>query len=192
MTMTKTKRTVIYARVSTLDQTPENQLIALREYVSINPQLELVDVYEDRVSGAKDSRPELNRLMEDARKKKFDHVVFWKVDRLGRNAIHTQTVANEWKKLGISFTITTLGIDTSTPAGTFLFGIMAQFAEMERNLIIERTNLGLNRVKKNLDTKGYHTTNEGRKIKKLGRPKGSKDKKKRRKSGYYRRWAGKV
>jgi len=180
---------VIYVRVSTLDQHPENQLVVLKEYVDRRNDMKLVDVYEDKVSGAKESRPALDRLMKDARKKKFDHVVFWKVDRLGRNAIHTQTVVQEWKKLGISFTITTLDIDTSTPSGEFMFGLMAQYAQMERALIVERTNAGLNRVKRNIEKKGYHKTDSGKKIKKLGRPKGSKDKKKRRKSGYYQRWS---
>jgi len=189
MMVDKRKKTAIYVRVSTLDQHPENQLLELEEYVNLQPDLELWDIYEDKTSGAKESRPALNRLMNDARKRKFQHVVFWKVDRLGRNAIHTQTVVNEWKKLGITFTITTLNIDTKTPAGEFIFALFAQFAQMERALIVERVNAGLNRVKKNIEDKGYHVTDEGKKIKKLGRPKGSKDKKKRRKSGYYQRWA---
>ena len=79
-------KTVIYARVSTLDQHPENQIIDLKDYVKRN-DLELVEIYEDKTSGAKESRPELDRMMKDARQKKFKHVVFWKVDRLGRNSV---------------------------------------------------------------------------------------------------------
>jgi DNA invertase Pin-like site-specific DNA recombinase len=185
--------TAIYVRVSTLDQHPENQLIELRRYVENNKELELVGEYEDKSSGAKESRPGLDRLMKDARQKKFKHVVFWKVDRLGRNALHIQTIVKEWKRLGITFTITTLGIDTTTPTGDFIFGIFAQFAQMERALIIERTNLGLGRVKKNIDKNGFHITDEGKKITKLGRPIGKKDNpsKPRRKSGYYNRWVNK-
>lgn len=183
-----TMKTVIYARVSTMDQHPENQIVELKEYVSNQPRLHLVDVYEDKVSGAKESRPALDRLMQDARAHKFEHVIFWKVDRLGRNAIHTQTVISEWKKLGISFTITTLGIDTNTPTGEFIFGIFAQFAQMERALFVERVNLGVKRVRKNLKDKGEHETRSGSVITKMGRPKGSKDKDVRRKSGYYMRW----
>jgi len=182
-------KVAIYARVSTIDQHPENQINELNEFVANRNDWELVDEYIDKTSGAKDSRPELDRLMKDARLKKFNHVIFWKVDRLGRNAIHTQTVANEWKKLGISFTITTLGVDTSTPTGKFIFGIMAQFAEMERALTIERTKLAMKRIKKDIDDKGFHVTKDGKKIKKLGRPKGSKDRKQRRKSGYHKRWS---
>jgi len=183
-------KAAIYLRVSTLDQYPENQLLELKEYILRN-NMELYKIYEDRTSGAKESRPALNRLMEDARKGMFKHVVFWKIDRLGRNAIHTQTVVSEWRKMGITFTITTNDIDTSKPTGMFIFGIMAQYAQMERAMIIERTNAGLRRVRGNIEKNGYHITKDGKKIRKLGRPKGSKDKKLRRKSGYYERWAGK-
>lgn len=168
------KLVAIYARVSTLDQHPENQIISLKEYVDNRKDWELFKLYQDKVSGAKQSRPQLDQLMKDARQRKFDHVVFWKVDRLGRNAIHVQTIANEWKKLGIDFTITTLGIDTSTTSGRFIFGIMAQFAQMEREMTSERTKLAYQKAKK----QGKH----------WGRPKGSKDKKPRKKSGYYIRW----
>jgi DNA invertase Pin-like site-specific DNA recombinase len=189
--MDKKIKVAIYVRVSTLDQNPENQSIELLDYVKRFSDYELHKVYEDKVSGAKDSRPALDKLMQDSRKKLFDHVIFWKVDRLGRNAIHTQTVAEEWRKLGITFTITTLGIDTSTPAGKFIFGIFAQFAEMERALIIERTNLSLSRIRKEIEEKGYYINKDGEKRTTLGRPKGQKDKKVRTKSGYYQRWAKK-
>ena len=178
----------IYSRVSTLDQHPENQTVALKEYVANHKDWELYEVYEDKTSGAKESRPALDKMMQDARKHMFQHVVFWKVDRLGRNAIHVQTLANEWRNLGIDFTITTLGIDTSTPIGKFLFGILSQFAEMERSLIIERTNLGLNRVKKNLKDGHKHIAKSGRSITQLGRPVGKKDSHPRAKGGYYKAW----
>jgi len=181
-------KVAIYVRVSTLDQNPENQKVELLDYIKRFNEYELYKVYEDKVSGAKDSRPQLDQLMQDSRKKLFNHVIFWKVDRLGRNAIHTQTVAEEWKKLGITFTITTLGIDTSTPAGKFIFGIFAQFAEMERALIIERTNLAMNRIKKALKENKVYITKAGKEIKKLGRPKGKKDSGPRRRGGYFKRW----
>src|SRR4030042_5698203 len=127
-------KVALYVRVSKFDQNPANQKRELLDYVMTNPNWELFDVYEDITSGAKESRPRLNDLMEDARKGLFGHVIFWKVDRLGRNAIHTQTIAEEWKKLGITFTITSLNIDTSTASGKFIFGIFAQFAEMERGM----------------------------------------------------------
>ena len=181
-------KTALYARVSTLDQNPENQIIQLKEYVNNRPELEIVEIYKDRISGVKDTRPALDRLMQDARKHKFEHVIFWKVDRLGRSALHTYQVVEEWRKLGISFSITTLGIDTSTPTGKFIFGIMAQYAELERAQIIERTNSAMDRIKKIIEKKGYYITKKGKKIKSLGRPLGAKDKGgTRKKRGYYLR-----
>lgn len=178
-------RVALYCRVSTLDQNPENQKIELLDYVKRNSdRFELFDVYEDKTSGAKDSRPALDRLMRDARARLFQHVIFWKVDRLGRNAVHVQTVANEWKNLGISFSISTLNLDTDTTIGQFIFGVMAQFAQMERALIVERTNLGLSRIKKELEKGNGYKAKSGRVITRLGRPKGAVDKKPRVKRGY--------
>lgn len=185
------KRVAIYARVSTIDQDPEMQIIELKEYVDRHKDMELYKVYKDKTSGAKESRPELNELQKDARKGLFDHIVFWKIGRLGRNAIHVQTLANEWRKLGISFSITTMDIDTDTPTGKFIFGIMAQFAEMEREMIRERTKVKLNQIQNKIKEKGEYITKDGKTIKRLGRPAGSKDKKRRKKSGYYMRWANK-
>lgn len=181
------KKLALYIRVSKLDQNPEIQEKELMDYARLRGE-DVIAVYKDRISGAKDNRPELDRLMRDARKKLFNHVIFWKVDRLGRNAVHTQTVVNEWKRLGISFTITTLDIDTSTPVGKFIFGIFAQFAEMERALIKERTQVKIDQIQKTISEKGKYRTKSGDIITKLGRPKGSKDKKQRRKSGYYKRY----
>lgn len=180
-------RVILYTRVSKIDQNPENQIIELKEYVKRNPEYELYEVYEDKISGAKDTRPALDKLMQDARKHLFEHVIFWKVDRLGRSALHTYQIVEEWKKLGINFTITTLGIDTSIPTGKFIFGIMAQYAELEREQIIERTNLAMKRIKKSINEKGYYITKEGKKITSLGRPKGKKDNTPRNKRGYYLR-----
>ena len=183
------QRTVIYARVSKDDQNPENQLVELKEYVENNSQMILTKIYEEKISGKTDSRPGLDELMQDARQHKFDHVVVWKVDRLGRHTSHMLQTVEEWQKLGINFTITTLGIDTSTPVGWFVFGLLAQVAELERQFIIERTNASLNRIRKEIEKKGYYITKDGKKRTSLGRPRGRKDKKSRRRSGYYKRWS---
>ena len=163
----------LYCRVSKLDQHPENQIIELKDYSKRN-NFEIYKIYIDKISGAKDTRPALNDLMTDARKKMFNTVLIWKVDRLGRSVAHMSQVIQEWQNLGIDLIITTLGIDTRTPTGKLILGILSQIAEFERELIRERILLGLERRKK-----------QG---KKLGRPKGSKDKERRSKSGYYRRW----
>jgi len=122
----------------------------------------------------------------------FNHLIFWKVDRLGRNAIHTQTIAEELNKLGITFTITSLNIDTSTASGKFIFGIMAQYAEMERAMTIERVNLMYSRLRKDIEDQGFYINKKGKKRTTFGRPKGKKDEHPRRKSGYYLRWGKKV
>lgn len=168
-------KVALYCRVSKLDQHAENQEIELKDYSKRN-NFEIYKIYIDRISGAKDTRPALNDLMTDARKKRFNAVIVWKVDRLGRSVAHMTQVIQEWQNLGIDLIITTLGIDTRTPTGKLILGILKQIAEFERELIRERILLGLERRKK-----------QG---KPLGRPKGSKDKnpKGRRKSGYYRRW----
>jgi len=182
-------KVAIYVRVSKFDQNPENQKRELLDYVKRNSDWELYRVYEDITSGAKESRPQLNDLMQDARQRLFNHLIFWKVDRLGRNAIHTQTIAEELNKLGITFTITTLNIDTSTASGKFIFGIMAQYAEMERAMTIERVNLMYSRLRKEMkDNNGFYINRRGEKRTSFGRPKGSKDKGQRRKGGYYLRY----
>lgn len=181
-------KTVIYTRVSTKDQNPELQTEALTTYVNQNYEYNLVNSYQDIISGSKDKRPGLDRLLQDARKKEFEHVIIWKVDRLGRNTSHMLQIVEEWRNLGVSFSISTLNIDTSTPMGKFVFGLLSQVAELEREFIIERTNLALGSIQKKLKKGKGHRTKNGKVIHKLGRPKGSKDKKPRTKAGYYHRW----
>jgi len=99
-------------------------------------------------------------------------------------------VIQELQNLGIELIITTLGIDTRTPAGKLVLSVLMQIAEFERELIKERINLDLIRRKKQLKDQGFFVKN-GKKITKLGRPKGRKDQRPRRKSGYYKRWENK-
>jgi len=180
-------RTVMYIRVSKQEQNTELQKEALDKYV-LNSKYQIVGTYVDIISGSKSSRPELDRLMIDARDKKFEHVIFWKVDRLGRSTLHMLQVVEEWQKLGITFSITTLNIDTNTPMGKFVFGLLSQVAELERTLIIERTNLAIGSIQNKLKQGKGHKAKSGRVIHSLGRPKGSKDRRPRSKAGYYHRW----
>lgn len=166
-------RVAVYARVSKESQNPENQIIELREYAE-RRGFEVYRVYVDRVSGARDSRPALNDLMMDARQKRFDVVLVWKLDRLGRSLQHLIQIISEWENLGINFICVTQNIDTTSPSGKLIFHIFGAIAEFERELIRERVRAGLRRARR-----------EG---KKLGRPKGSKDKERRRRSGYHLRW----
>ena len=177
-------RVAIYARVSTGRQETENQLEVLREYTR---GMDVYKEYVDVVSGMKDTRPKLDEMMQDARKREFTKLIIWKVDRLGRSTIHMLQVMEELSKMGVNVVITTLGIDTSSTIGKFVFGLLSQVAELEREFIVERTNTAMQRIKKNIEKKGYYITRDGKKITSLGRPKGKADKKPRKKKGYYLR-----
>jgi DNA invertase Pin-like site-specific DNA recombinase len=145
-------KVALYCRVSKLDQNPENQEMQLIEY-SVRNNFEVYKTYFDKISGAKASRPALNDLLVDARQKQFQAVIIWKVDRLGRSVAHMVQVIQELQNLNIELIITTLGIDTRTPAGKLVLGVLMQIAEFERELIKERINLGLYRRKNNSKTK---------------------------------------
>ena len=169
-------RAALYVRVSTADQTTLNQELELKEYCERN-NIEIFQVYKDEeVTGAKTSRPALDNLLKDMRLRKFDTVIVWKYDRLGRSTLHLTNILSELDNKNIRLIAVTQNIDTSTAMGKFFYTIMSGIAELEREMIRERVNLGLKRAKA-----------QG---KKLGRPKGSKDKKVRRKSGYIARYAG--
>ena len=167
-------RVAIYARVSTADQTNENQLIELRKFCQ-NNNYEITAEYSDTISGTKSSRQELDKMLMAMRNKEFEAVVCWKFDRIGRSTFHLLQVLEEMKNKGIRLIATSQNIDTETSQGKFFFTILAGFAEMEREMIVERINLGLQRARK-----------EG---KTLGRPVGAGDKGRRVRSGYFLRWA---
>jgi DNA invertase Pin-like site-specific DNA recombinase len=136
----------IYARVSTFDQEPENQLAELRRYSSARGWASRE--YVDRgVSGAKDRRAALDSLLKDARRRKFDVVVVWRLDRLGRNLKHLVLLLEELQALGIAFVSLAEGIDATTPAGKLQMHILAAIAEFERARIAERVRAGLARVR---------------------------------------------
>jgi DNA invertase Pin-like site-specific DNA recombinase len=140
-------RAAIYARVSTLDQQPENQLAELRRYVAARGWNAAVEYIDHGVSGAKDRRPALDRLVKDARRRKFDVLVTWKLDRLGRNLKHLITLLEDLQVLGIAFVSLGEGIDATTPAGKLQMHILGAIAEFERGRIVERVKAGLARAK---------------------------------------------
>ena len=124
-------RAAIYARVSTFDQEPENQLTEIRRYVTARGWTSAE--YVDRgVSGAKDRRPALDELLKDARRRRFDVVVVWRLDRLGRNLRHLIVLLEELQALGIAFVSLNEGIDATTPAGKLQMHILGAIAEFER------------------------------------------------------------
>jgi DNA invertase Pin-like site-specific DNA recombinase len=138
-------RAAIYARVSTTNhgqdvtlQTRELEQFAQARGWRISGQ------YLDAgVSGAKDSRPELNRLMGDAHKRKFDVVVVWKFDRFARSVSHLLRALETFNALGIAFVSLSEQMDTTTPAGKMVFTVLGAVAELERSLIAERVRAGL-------------------------------------------------
>lgn len=136
-------RTAIYARVSTKDQSCELQLRDLRAYCAARG-FETVQEYVDvGQSGVKDSRPELNKLMDDARKRKFDAIVVWRFDRFARSTKHLLLALEEFRSIGIAFTSYQENIDTSSPLGQALFTIVSAVAQLERDLIRERVSAGI-------------------------------------------------
>ncbi len=151
-------RAAIYARVSTanMGQDPTMQTRELEEFCQ-RRGWDISGRYVDQgVSGAKDSRPELNRLMADAHSRRFDVVAVWKFDRFARSVSHLLRALETFQALGIEFVSLSEQVDTSTPTGKMVFTVLGAVAELERSLIAERVRAGL----RNARAKG----------KKLGRP----------------------
>ena len=143
-----TRRAALYARVSTLDQEPENQLAELRRYVAARDWVP-IEYVDQGVSGAKDHRPALDRLVADARRRQVDTVVVWRLDRLGRSLKHLVTLLDEFHAVGVGFVSLGEGIDLHTPAGRLQLHILAALAEFERARIAERVAAGLARARQN-------------------------------------------
>jgi len=139
-------RAAVYARVSTVDQEPENQLQEVRRYVQARDWT-AVEYVDRGVSGAKDRRPALDQLVTDARRRRFDALVCWRLDRLGRNLKHLITLLDELQALGIAFVSLAEGIDATTPAGKLQMHILGAIAEFERERIRERVLAGLQRAR---------------------------------------------
>jgi DNA invertase Pin-like site-specific DNA recombinase len=141
-------RVAFYARVSTSNghQDPEMQLRELREYAK-HRELTIIGEYIDKMTGSKDSRPALNRLMADAHQRKFDAVLVWKLDRFGRSLRHLVNALAELEALGLSFISLRDNLDLSTPSGRLMFQIIGAMAEFERSLIQERVKAGLRNAK---------------------------------------------
>ncbi len=139
-------RAAVYARVSTLDQEPENQLQELRRYVEARGWT--AQEYTDHgVSGAKDRRPALDRLVTDAKRRRFDVLVVWRLDRLGRSLRHLILLLDDLQAIGVDFVSLAEGIDATTPAGRLQLHILGAIAEFERARTVERVKAGLARAR---------------------------------------------
>jgi len=142
-------RVAIYGRVSTTEQTSDNQINFLQEIVSRNGW-ELVQTYVDEgISGTKgrDKRPEFDRLCKDMVRRKFNRILVWDISRLGRSLQHLVEFLNEVQSVNCHLYIHQSGLDTSTPSGRMMFQMVGVFSEFERSMISERVKLGLERVK---------------------------------------------
>jgi len=138
-------RAAIYARVSTTNhgQDVTLQTRELQQFARARGW-EIAGEYVDAgVSGTKDSRPELNRLIADAHKRRFDVVCVWRFDRFARSVSHLLRALETFKALGIEFVSFSEQMDTSTPAGKMVFTVLGAVAELERSLIVERVRAGL-------------------------------------------------
>jgi DNA invertase Pin-like site-specific DNA recombinase len=143
------KRVALYARVSSANgqQDPEMQLSELRDFARARG-FQVVNEFVDRgVSGAKESRPQLNQLVIDARHRRFDCVLVWKLDRFARSLKHLVNALAEFEAMGIAFVSLRDNLDLSTPSGRLMFQIIGAMAEFERSLIVERVKAGLRNAK---------------------------------------------
>jgi DNA invertase Pin-like site-specific DNA recombinase len=153
-----TTRVAIYARVSTVNhgQDVSMQTRELLQFAEARGWSVAGEYIDEGVRGAKDSRPELNRLMADAHKRRFDVVCVWRFDRFARSVSHLLRALETFKALGVDFVSYSEQMDTGTPAGKMVFTVLGAVAELERSLIVERVRAGL----RNARAKG----------KRLGRP----------------------
>ncbi len=135
-------RAAIYARCSTADQKVDLQLDELRDYARVRRFTVTEEYLDEGVSGTRASRPGLDRLMADARRRRFDAVLVWRLDRLGRGLRHLLTLLGELEELGVRFVSLDDSIDTSTASGKLFMQIRGAFAEYELAQIAERTAAG--------------------------------------------------
>lgn len=136
-------RAARYLRVSKAEQDPALQDDETSELIS-KRGWKIVETYTDHgISGTREKRPALDRLLRDARRRRVDVVVVWKADRLFRSLKAMVTTLDEWSALGIGFVSATEVFDSTTPQGKLLLHLTSAFAEFERNLIVERTKAGI-------------------------------------------------
>ena len=155
-------KAALYARVSTTNgQDPTMQTRELKEYCERRGWKIAGEYVDTGISGAREKRPELDRMMADAHRRRFDAVVVWKFDRFARSVSHLLRALETFKALGIDFVSLSEQVDTSTPMGKMVFTVLGAVAELERSLIAERVRAGL----RNARAKG----------KKLGRPRKAVD-----------------
>jgi DNA invertase Pin-like site-specific DNA recombinase len=140
-------RAGIYARVSTTDQHCENQLVELRRYCEARGWAITKEFVDHGVSGAKERRPALDDLVKDAKRRRFDVLVVWRLDRLGRSLRHLILLLDDLQATGVAFVSLSEGIDATTPAGRLQLHVLGAIAEFERERIKERVVAGMARAR---------------------------------------------
>jgi DNA invertase Pin-like site-specific DNA recombinase len=139
----------LYCRVSTNEQSPELQIRELRDYCERRGWTISGEYIDHGVSGAKDSRPELDKMMRSARRREFDVLIVWRFDRFARSVKHLVLALEEFQSLGVGFVSYQEALDTSTPIGKAMFTIIGAMAELERNVIRERVRAGVRNARRN-------------------------------------------
>src|SRR5262245_60383883 len=170
--MAKQKRAALYVRVSTDSQTVENQIRELSQ-VAERRGWQVVEVYRDAgISGAKgrDKRPGLDGILKDAGRRKFDIVMAWAIDRLGRSLIDLLRTIQDLEAVGVDLYLDQQHLDTTTPTGKLLFQVTGAFSEFERAMIRQRVRAGLSVVKAKIERDGQFTSKAGKVRRRLGRP----------------------
>jgi DNA invertase Pin-like site-specific DNA recombinase len=153
-------RAAVYARVSTADQTCENQLLELRRYCEARGWVLAREFVDHAVSGTKERRPGLDVMVQDAKRRRFDVLVVWRLDRLGRNLRHLILLLDDLQATGVAFVSLSEGIDATTPAGRLQLHVLGAIAEFERGRVVERVRLGMARAK----AQGKHLGRPARRI----------------------------
>ncbi len=159
----KSEKVGLYGRISTADkkQDVELQLVDLRAYTTARGWKVFKEYLDIGVSGSKEQRPAFNQLMEDARKRRIDIILVWRLDRFGRSLKHLVNCLDELKTLGVGFVSYKESLDFTTPTGRLMFHLLGAFSEFEKELIRERVKAGV-----------AHARAKG---KRLGRPNGDID-----------------
>ncbi len=139
-------KVAIYCRVSTDEQTTDNQEFICKKWSEDNNH-EIFKIYKDIISGSSNNRPSFNELLSDMRRYRFRAIVVTKLDRIGRSLKHLLSLFDEFNTKKVEFVSVTQNIDTTTSAGKLQLHIMGAFAEFERNIISERTREGLLKAK---------------------------------------------
>lgn len=141
------RKVAIYARVSRNEQNLDNQLLVIKRLIDAHPDWEVIETYTDKASGANQSRPGLDRMMEDARKHMFNLIIATKIDRMARSVVNLSKICTTLDGLGIGLKFAEQDIDTTTPEGRMLRTVLAAIAEFELELIHSRVVDGMERAR---------------------------------------------